>query len=150
MALLLFFTAFNLLEASLPSLVTKLTAPEVKGTAMGMFSSSQFLGAFAGGALGGSLQGGLGAPAVFLGSGVLILLWLLVAFNMRNPSHLSSYLLNVGHLSEDRAKTMVRKLTQIEGVAEAVVIPEDGVAYLKVDRKLLDESQLREISTTPA
>lgn len=150
LSLLLYFTAFNLLEASLPSLVTKLTAPELKGTAMGVFSSSQFLGAFTGGALGGALQGGLGAPAVFLGSGTFILLWLLVAFTMKNPSYLSSYLLNVGPISEDHARSMVHKLTQIEGVAEAVVIPEDGVAYLKVDRKILDERRLREISTAPA
>ena len=49
LSMLLFFAAFNLLEASLPSLVTKITAPDIKGTSMGVFSSSQFLGAFTGG-----------------------------------------------------------------------------------------------------
>ena len=55
--LLIFFTAFNLLEAMLPSLIAKMAPPDAKGTAMGVYSSSQFLGAFAGGALGGWLRG---------------------------------------------------------------------------------------------
>ncbi|MEN8128804.1 MAG: MFS transporter [Pseudomonadota bacterium] len=148
--LLLFFTAFNLLEASLPSLVTKLTAPDVKGTSMGVFSSSQFLGAFAGGGLGGVVLQTWGPQAVFTGSGMVILIWLLIGASMKNPRYLSSYLLNVGQLSSEHAKTMVHELSRVEGVAEAVVIPEDGVAYLKVDRKILDENRLREISISPA
>lgn len=148
--LLLFFTAFNLLEASLPSLVTKLTAPDVKGTSMGVFSSSQFLGAFAGGGLGGVVLQTWGPQAVFTGSGMAIMVWLLIGASMKNPRYLSSYLLNVGQLSSEHARTMVHELSRVEGVAEAVVIPEDGVAYLKVDRKILDESRLREFSTSPA
>lgn len=149
-SVLVFFTAFNLLEASLPSLVTKLTAPDLKGTSMGVFSSSQFLGAFFGGVIGGGLLGAGGPKAVFIGAGVAILVWLLVSSTMQNPRHLSSYLLKVGTLSKERAKRVVDQLTQVQGVAEVVVVPEDGMAYLKVDRKVLDETQLREFSAPAA
>jgi len=53
--LFLYFMAFNLLEASLPSLVSKIAPAGQKGAAMGVYSSSQFFGAFVGGAAGGWL-----------------------------------------------------------------------------------------------
>ncbi len=148
--LLFFFVAFNFLEASMPSLVTKISSPEIKGTSIGVFSSSQFLGAFAGGASGGVLLEIAGSSGIFIGNGILILLWLVVGLTMSQPRYLSSYLLNVGKLNAEHAKSMVEQLTEIRGVAEAVIIPEDGMAYLKVDRKALDEKRLREFSTSPA
>lgn len=83
--LLMFFTAFNLMEASLPSLVSRIAPPESKGTAMGIYSSSQFLGAFAGGGIGGWLLGYGGAAGVFAGCAVVAGLWLLVAAGMQKP-----------------------------------------------------------------
>ena len=53
LALAVFFSAFNVMEATLPSLITKVAPPDAKGTAAGLFSSSQFLGIFAGGVVGG-------------------------------------------------------------------------------------------------
>ncbi|MEA3410769.1 MAG: MFS transporter [Pseudomonadota bacterium] len=148
-SLLGFFAAFNLLEASLPSLVSKTAPPDIKGSSMGVYSTSQFLGAFAGGALGGALTQSGGATAVFAGGSVCIVVWLAVASTMRNPRYLSSYILNIGALDSARARDMAERLHGIAGVAEAVVIPEDGVAYLKVDRHELDERQLREIAVSP-
>jgi len=146
--LLLFFSGFNLLEATLPSLITKMAPPDAKGTAMGVYSSSQFLGAFAGGALGGLLHGRVGLQGVFAFATLGALAWLLVAWTMRNPSYLSSYLLNVGALDEGQAWDLAARLTQVPGVAEAVVIAADGVAYLKVDRHALDEAALRAYAAT--
>ena len=57
----LFLAGFNLLEASLPSLISKTAKATMKGTAMGVYSSSQFMGAFAGGLLGGAARVGLAA-----------------------------------------------------------------------------------------
>jgi predicted MFS family arabinose efflux permease len=86
-ALLLFFTGFSLLEAFLPSYVSR-TAPKArKGTAMGIYSCSQFLGIFVGGSLGGWLYGSLGLTYVYLFSALLTLLWLAIAFGMKNPQH---------------------------------------------------------------
>jgi predicted MFS family arabinose efflux permease len=149
-SMLLFFAAFNLLEASLPSLVTKISAPDSKGTSIGVFSSSQFLGAFVGGAIGGAFWEMGGPRAVFLSCAVAILLWMAVSASMKNPRYLSSYLINVGALTSEHANTMVEELTRVRGVAEVVIVPEDGVAYLKVDRRDLDEKRLREFSSSPA
>jgi hypothetical protein len=67
-AVTLFFAGFNVMEASLPSLITKTAPPAAKGTAAGIFSTSQFLGIFAGGVVGGSIQQMLGGNAVFVAS----------------------------------------------------------------------------------
>ena len=145
-ALFVFFTAFNILEATLPSLVSKVAPPDSKGTAMGFYSSSQFLGAFLGGALGGWLHGSFGIGGVFLGSAAMAAVWWLVASGMRTPAHLSSYLLRVGPVDDVQARILADRLSQVAGVAEAVVVAEDQVAYLKVDRHTLDEESLQQLA----
>ncbi|MHC1478812.1 MFS transporter [Frateuria aurantia] len=71
-----FFSAFNLLEAILPGLVSRLAPGTMRGAAMGAYSTSQFLGAFVGGALGGFIMGRDGFEAIFLGAAALCLLWI--------------------------------------------------------------------------
>ena len=79
-----FFSAFNLLEAALPSLVSQLAPGSMRGAAMGAYSTSQFLGAFVGGAVGGIALGRLGTDGVFLCAAALTLVWLpLVLFGAR-------------------------------------------------------------------
>ncbi len=146
--MLVFFSAFNLLEATLPSLIAKMAPPDAKGTAMGIYSSSQFLGAFVGGALGGWLRGLLGLKGVFALATFGALAWFLVAWTMANPRYLSSYLLNVGDLDDVEARLLTLRLCEVPGVAEAVVVAAEGVAYLKVDRHALDEIALRELVAT--
>lgn len=144
--LTLFFIAFNLLEATLPSLIAKITPPDKKGTAMGVYSSSQFFGAFCGGALGGWLYGAAGFDWVFGGCAMVALVWCGLAATMQSPRYLSSQLLNVGDMTPPEAELLAQKLARIPGVAEAVVIVEEGVAYLKVDKAVLDADALREFS----
>lgn len=144
--LLLFFIAFNLLEATLPSLIAKITPPDKKGTAMGVYSSSQFFGAFCGGALGGWLYGVAGFNWVFGFCAVVALVWVAVAATMREPRYLSSQLLHVGEMSVSEGEHLSQRLARIRGVAEVVVIVEEGVAYLKVDKAILDADALREFS----
>lgn len=143
--LYLFFTGFNLLEATLPSMVSKTAPPDLKGTAMGVYSTAQFLGAFAGGAGGGAIYGRFGIEAVFLYAALVGALWFAVAVAMRPPRHLSSVLVNVEGLDVDQAAHLSGRLLSVPGVAEAVVLAEDGVAYLKVDRDLLDRAALNEL-----
>ncbi|HMV39802.1 MAG TPA: MFS transporter [Plasticicumulans sp.] len=147
-AMFLFFTAFNLLEATLPSLVAKMAPPDAKGTAMGFYASTQFLGAFCGGALGGWLHGRYGLAAVFQLCALVALGWLALAATMKNPRYLSSYLLNVGAMDEAAAQRLGARLTEVRGVAEAVVSGADGVAYLKIDRHALDEPALLAFSVS--
>ena len=142
LALWLFFAAFNLLEATLPSLVSKMAPSQSKGTAMGVYSSSQFLGIFVGGWAGGWMFQHHGFSGVFLFCAGMAGLWLLAALTMRRPSYLSTFLLNVGDIDQAKARALGVELAQIPGVAEAVVIPEDQVAYLKVDNKALDKEAL--------
>jgi MFS family permease len=149
-ALLLYFTAFNLVEASLPSLVAKMAPAAAKGTAMGFFSTSQFLGAFAGGLLGGMAHQTHGIEGVFLVGAGAALVWLLVVSGLSNPRYLSSQLLNVGVLDEVEARLLTQRLLEIPGVAEAVVVAEDGVAYLKVDKSNLDPEALSGFNTAQA
>jgi MFS family permease len=77
--LTLFFTAFTLLEATLPSLVAKLAPAANKGAAMGVYSTSQFLGIFVGGLMGGWLFSRWGINAIFLGCALCYLLWFSIA-----------------------------------------------------------------------
>jgi MFS family permease len=145
-SLLVFFTAFNLLEASLPSLVAKISPTENKGTAMGIYSTSQFLGAFCGGVIGGKLLGVYGINAVFLFSAGCFVLWFIAALTMKNPRFLSSYVVKVAKITEQQRLLLSRQLTEIRGVAEAMVIVEEGEAFLKVDLHALDTVALMEIS----
>ena len=145
-SLLVFFTAFNLLEASLPSLVAKISPTENKGTAMGIYSTSQFLGAFCGGVIGGKLLGVYGINAVFLFSAACFALWFIAALTMKNPRFLSSYVVKVAKITEQQCLVLTRQLTEIRGVAEAIVIVEEGEAFLKVDLHALDTAALMEIS----
>jgi predicted MFS family arabinose efflux permease len=82
-ALAVFFIGFNLLEALLPSLVSRTASARLRGTAIGLYSSIQFIGIFLGGAIGGILVqfGGLGSVLVV--GGALVVIWLGVALGMR-------------------------------------------------------------------
>ncbi len=83
--LFVFFYGFNVLEASQPSLVSRLAPVHARGAAMGVYNTLQSLGFFAGGALGGWLVKHVGAPGLFAVCAGLMLLWLLVAWPMRVP-----------------------------------------------------------------
>jgi MFS family permease len=136
--LTVFFAGFNVMEATLPSLVTKTAPPAAKGTAAGIFSTSQFLGIFVGGVVGGSIQQMLGGDAVFIGSLALCIVWLLVASTMKPPSYLSTRLIRIADGRLFDARELAAGLRQVPGVAEAVVISEERLAYLKVDSRIYD------------
>jgi len=140
--LVVFFVAFNLLEAMLPSLVSRIAPADSKGTAMGFYSSSQFFGVFVGGLLGGYVLQHWGNTGVFFMCMGVAGTWFIVTLGMKKPRFLSSYLLKVGSINIDQAELLVEKLSNVQGVAEAVVVAEDGMAYLKVDKNLLDEPAL--------
>ena len=138
--LVVMFTAFNLLEAMLPSLVSRVAPVDCRGTAMGFYSSSQFLGTFLGGMLGGILQGMYGLHVIFLFAALGAMVWWLLATGMKPPAKLSSYIYKIGDTAD--AEQLTRQLTGLAGVTEVVVAAEEGVAYLKVDKKVFDESAL--------
>jgi predicted MFS family arabinose efflux permease len=82
--LMIFFTGFNVLEAALPSLIAKQIETSKRGLAMGFHGSSQFLGAFLGGLVGGYFLGNYGIHSVFLVNSLIALIWLVfIIFNRK-------------------------------------------------------------------
>lgn len=144
-ALLIFFTAFNLLEASLPSLISKIAPVGAKGTAIGVYSSTQFFGAFVGASAGGFLYQHYGHLALFAFCGVLIMVWLLLAATMKAPAAVRSKMYHVAEMDAQQAKTLSQQLTALSGVNEALVLANERVAYLKVDMKGFDESGVNKL-----
>ncbi|AGL87243.1 MFS transporter [Pseudomonas protegens] len=139
-----FFTAFNLLEASLPSLISKVSPAGGKGTAMGVYSTSQFLGSALGGILGGWLFQHGGLSAVFLGCAVLAALWLAFAVTMREPPYVTSLRLPLSP-EAIREAGLAERLKAVVGVTDAVVVAEEAAIYIKLDTELLDRTTLEQL-----
>ena len=139
-ALLLFFIAFNLLEATLPSLISKTAPLSAKGTAMGIYSSVQFMGAFVGASAGGFLMQHFGGNAVFIFAIVLLLLWLLAARGMSSPAAVRTRMYPLPPIDEAAAKLLQSRLIQLKGVREAMVAASEQMACIKVDAHGFDET----------
>jgi len=84
--LFIFFCGFNVLEASQPSLASRIAPPHARGAALGVYNTLQSLGFFAGGAVGGWLVKATGVHGLFVACAIGMVLWLLVAWPMKAPS----------------------------------------------------------------
>lgn len=137
-----YFIAFNVLEASLPSLISKIAPAASKGTAIGVYNTAQSLGVFIGGTLGGYLSHYHGFASVFVFCSVLMGLWLVFAVSMQTPPAVKSKMYHVEDLSAAAAKKLSRSLAKLTGVREAVVLADEGLVILKVDmQQAFDESE---------
>lgn len=134
-----YFIAFNVLEASLPSIISKVAPAASKGTAMGVYNTSQSLGAFLGGISGGWLSHLYGFASVFVFCSVLIALWLLFAVSMKAPPAVKSRMFHLESMTEAAGRQLAGQLASVKGVREAVVLADEGVALLKVDIHEWDE-----------
>lgn len=137
--LVLFFAGFNFLEASLPSLVARLAPADMKGTAMGLFSSTQFLGAFSGGLIGGVLLTNQNYAVVFIALAGLLVFWLLIGLSMKPPGSLTSKIVSLKHLQQESLELFVQRASLIQGVHEVSVYAEDRIAYLKVEKSFNEQ-----------
>lgn len=139
LGLLLYFMGFNLLEATIPSWISKRAPVANKATAMGLNSSSQFLGAFVGGAMGGLLlsQSNLlawGILAVIMGAALLLII------PIAQPPYLSSTTVTIP--KNINIQDWSRQILAVDGVDELVVMAKEQVAYLKLDKtRLTDDSR---------
>lgn len=141
--LFLFFTAFTLLEASLPSLVSKIASIRLKGTATGVYSSSQFFGIFIGGSVGGWLYGHFHLTGIFLFGTVVAGIWLVLAGTMAQPPYLSTFIFKwPNDASTDPYHC---DLLRINGIHEIALMPEDNLIYIKADKQIIDENELRNL-----
>jgi hypothetical protein len=133
------------MEAMLPSLVTKIAPADAKGTATGIYSSAQFLGIFVGGAGGGLAFASAGVTGVFSFAVILALLWLAIAIMMRRPGLYASYLVHLTTVDRQAIGALEGKLKAAPGVIEAVIAPDESVAYLKIDRARFDANIIAQI-----
>lgn len=143
----LFFIAFNVMEAILPSLVSKEAPAGYKGTAMGIYSTSQFIGVAIGGSFGGWLLQLDGPAMVFLGSAFVAAFWFTISLTMPEPSYVSSLRLQLPDSAQQNGVTLEHRLKAQPGVADVVIIFEEAAAYIKVDTKLSTRRDLEQIVT---
>jgi len=141
--LLIFFIAYNVLEATLPSLVSRIAPIDGKGTAMGVYSTSQFLGAFVGGAGGGLLLGKFGVDGIFVACAAGALAWLALAFGMAPPRMRSAMMMAVDPSRLDDPKALEAQLLQMAGISEARIAADEHVAYLRVEKEHFDAEAAR-------
>lgn len=141
----LFFCGFNLLESTLPSLISKTAPGDLKGTAMGAYSSCQFMGAFIGGITGGWLYGEMGVAAVFLCNGIIAASWFLVARFMQTPRYLANMLINLDAIPHSGEKYATKELLAITGVETVTLDFAEKVGYLKVDSRRLQKQDLQDL-----
>ena len=144
-ALFAYFVAFNTLEASLPSLISKIAPPEAKGTAMGVYNTSQALGLFFGGATGGWMAQHLGFGAVFAFCAGLMTVWLILAMGMTPPPRVRTQMFHVGALTPEAAQSLAARLTVFTGVEAVTVLPAEGSVLLKVNQTGWDEEGVRHL-----
>ncbi|MBO9491533.1 MFS transporter [Endozoicomonas sp. G2_1] len=141
--LLLFFVAFNYLEASMPSILSRLAPAGVKGSAMGIYSSSQFFGAFLGGAIGGLIASIWSEQAIYLVMASVLAVWLLWSLTMAPLVKSKSYSLAVNTSNEQQTQTLASQISELPGVLEATLVHEEAVAYLKIDEQQADLAQIK-------
>jgi len=141
-AFLVFFIGFNFLEAVQPSLVAKYSDVNTKGTAMGVYSSSQFFGIFIGGAVGGLVIQQWGFTGVFIFGALTAIILLLVAISLPKPDFFKSQIIKLNKKHLQNVDHSIEQLLNISGIKQAAISIDEGVAYLKLDKLELDEETL--------
>lgn len=140
----IFFISFNVMEALLPSLISKEAPAGYKGTAMGVYSTSQFLGVAIGGSLGGYLYSQDGAPSVFTGCALLAFIWFFVSLTMKEPPYVSNLriVLPPDITSFD---ALNQALQQHNGITDVVIIADELTAYVKIDSKITHRANIERL-----
>jgi MFS family permease len=105
---------------------------------MGIYSSSQFLGAFAGGIIGGFIAGEFGEQTIFLVTGLFSLVWLVLSLGMKPLKKSKAYSFATNIISSEKARDIAGQLSEMPGVIEITIMHDEAVAYLKVDDKTAD------------
>lgn len=137
-----FFLSFNFLEATLPSLISRIAPAGSRGTAMGIYSSSQFFGAFLGGAVGGSLFGFYGFAGVYGMSLLIALSWWVVGLGMLPPPNTKSIVLPLKPFASSDCERIASELQGMKGVEDVTLVVEEQAAYLKVNKAIFDDQVL--------
>ena len=143
--MLLFFTAFNFLEASLPAFISMLAPAGTKGTAMGIYSTHQFLGAFFGGILGGLSYKLIGSSGLFLCLAGLMVIWFVLSLGMHNPSKIRTFTFSATIEDEQNADLLSNQLVTLQGALEVVVIAAEQIVYIKANTQIFKQQEAQHI-----
>lgn len=131
-----FFGGFSLMEAFLPSLISRTAPADRKGSAMGVYSCSQFLGIFVGGVLGGWLYGKFSFSGVYFFCATLSLFWLIIAMIMQTPRTLVTQIIRLSAVPRAKWSDWAAACQALPGMVEVIVIEEDELAYVKMERSV--------------
>jgi len=144
--MVVFFVGFNLLEMLLPAHMSRVVAAGTRGTGMGVYSTFQFMGTFAGGVIGGFvLSFGDISTVLYVNAGVC-LIWLLLLFRLQSLSEIESRTVDLRSNKELPANEVLEGLLSIHGVLDAVLIEEECVAYLKIDSNKFNEADIQQFT----
>jgi MFS family permease len=136
-----YFVAFNILEASLPSLISKMAPVAAKGTAMGVHNTAQSFGMFLGAALGGWLSHSYGSPTVFVFCAALMVVWFALALGMQAPPSVKTKMFHIQGYNDEQAAILVQDIRAMEGVYEVVAIPSETMLMVKLENQRSKEFQ---------
>ena len=142
-----FFVAFNILEAMLPALISRMAPAHRRGFAIGVYNTTQTLGVFFGGLIGGAVAEHFGPAGVFATGAILCGLWFIVALGMRGPrrpvNDLSSLTFTIASgVDIDR---LGEALARVQGVRAAEVLGEQRIARVTVVPGEWDEGRVRKL-----
>ncbi|KTA93415.1 membrane protein [Aeromonas salmonicida subsp. smithia] len=140
----LFFIGFNVMEALLPSLISKESPPGHKGTAMGVYSTSQFIGVALGGSLGGLFYSLGGGALVFGCCALLALIWLGVSLTMQEPPYVSSLRIVLPE-GVEASPALEQKIRACDGVSDVMLASAERSVYVKIDAKRLTRQDLEQL-----
>lgn len=145
--LTLFFAGFNLLEAKLPSTVSNLFGSQYRGTALGIFSTSQFLGAFLGGSLTGYLLPKLGVEGILaLNIALAVVAGLALTFLGKLPE-IEKIAIKLDSSDDSSMKSTQISALKMPGVLEAFANDSEGKVYLQVDKSKVQQKELLKLGT---
>ena len=142
-AVVLFFTGFNYLEANFPSLVSSIAPAGQKGTAMGIYASFQFFGAFLGGMLSGFVTDIWTPDIAYMIGAVSTLIWLYIIWGLKEVSRVKRVMMN-GSFTEQQQNALEKNISLVPGVLEVTLNSQNGTVYLKVNRDF-DATQARAV-----
>jgi len=140
-AMFLFFMAFNLLEAMLPSLISKISPAGSKGTAMGVYATCQFLGTALGGIGAGFILQKLGINAVIIFCLCLVGAWLIIAAFMLEPPYVTSIKIVLSKNNEPNLA--LHTALNLTGVRDAIIADDLQSLYIKYDNKVIKIEDIR-------
>lgn len=143
--MVVYFIGFNVLEASLPSMVSKIAPSDLKGTAMGVYNTMQSVGLFTGGAVGGMLFQHYSFGGVFAFCSGLMLLWLLLALLAPAPKPVKNMAYPVGSAWQQRTEQLRQILSEQEGVESIAFSQDKQTIYIKALQKGFDQAAAEKI-----